>query len=121
MQDDEIQSTAATKLIESMCTRESPGFISLVVLCEFSCVLSKTYKFRRTEIAAVLERLLGSAEVGIEHRNLAEEALRAFVAGKADYADYVIGVLHRSYNAEVTYTFDRKAAKHPLFRAVPIR
>ena len=42
-QDDPNQSVAATRLIEGQCTRESPGYICHIVLCEILWVLPNSW------------------------------------------------------------------------------
>jgi predicted nucleic-acid-binding protein len=41
-------------------------------------------------------------------------ALRAYEAGPAEFADYLIGLRGRAFGCEATATFDKKAAKSDL-------
>ena len=116
VQDNKKQAQAASKLIESFCTSENPGVVSLVVLCEFVWVLERGYKYPRHTIADVLRRMLSLEDISIERSDLAWQALNLYEKGRADYADYAIGLSHRNQGAQATYTFDRRAADCELFK-----
>jgi predicted nucleic-acid-binding protein len=57
-------------------------------------------------------RISGASE------DLAWRAQNEYEAGKADFADFVIGLSGREEKAVATYTFDRRAAGSALFRLV---
>ncbi len=116
--DDPRQAAAARRLIESSCTSESPGVVSLVVLCELVWVLGQGYRYRRNQVALVLRRLLAAQDLTVERSELAWQALNLYEEGTADFSDYVIGLCGRHEKASVTCTFDRRAATSPLFRLV---
>ena len=118
VRDEPRETRAATRLLESVCTTESPGVVTLVVLCELVWVLDRGYRYRRPEIADVVRRLLSAADLQIERSDLAWQALNRFEVGRADYSDFVIGLLGRAEQAEATVTFDRRAAESELFRLV---
>jgi len=110
VQDDPKQSAIATNFLESGCTEEEPGFISLIVLCEIVWVLDRAYGYPRAQIASVLRGLLTAAELAIERSPIAWEALRSYEKGNADFADCVIGAINRNEGCVHTVTLDRKAA-----------
>ncbi len=116
VQDDKKEARAASSLIESHCTADDPGIVSLVVLCELTWVLGRGYGFEWNIIAAVLRQLLSAEDLRIERSELAWQALNLREKGKADFADYVIGLSHREQGAEVTYTLDRRASGCELFK-----
>jgi len=116
--DEPRQAAAARRLIESSCSVESPGVVSLVVLCELVWVLRQGYGCERSEVALVLRRLLAAQELAPERSELAWQALNLYEEGTADFSDYVIGLCGRDEKAAVTVTFDRRAAASPLFRLV---
>ncbi len=116
--DEPRQAAAARRLIESSCTSDSPGVVSLVVLCELVWVLAQGYAYRRDQIALVLRKLLAAQDLAVERSELAWQALNLYEDGTADFSDYVIGLSGRSQGADVTFTFDRRAARSPLFRPV---
>jgi len=116
--DEPRQAAAARRLIESSCSVESPGVVSLVVLCELVWVLRQGYGYERSDVALVLRRLLAAQELAPERSELAWQALNLYEEGTADFSDYVIGLCGRDEKAAVTWTFDRRAAASPLFRLV---
>ncbi len=111
-QDDPEQSAQANHLIETKCTRHTPGRISLVVLCELTWVLGGAYRYEKQIVLQVLENILASVDLTVENEDIARSALAAFRWGEADFADYVITYSNYSAGCEVTYSFDRKLAKH---------
>lgn len=108
VQDDPIQSDSATQLFESF-TGESPGFISIVALIETVWTLRSFYDAPRTRIQRVIETLLRSRGVIIEHRDLVWIALGEYSRGNADFADYLIEQRARAAGCDYTLTFDRDA------------
>ena len=116
--DEPRQTAAARRLIESSCTVESPGVVTLVVLCELVWVLAQGYGYRRSQVALVVRKLLAAQDLSVERTDLAWQALNLFEEGTADFSDYVIGLCGRHEKAAATCTFDRQAARSPLFRLV---
>lgn len=111
-QDDPDQSARAGHLIETRCTRQDPGRISLVVLCELTWVLGGAYGYEKKLVVQVLKHILASRELIVENEDIARSALAAFLRGGAGFADYVIVFSNRSAGCEATYSFDRKLARH---------
>lgn len=65
-QDDPVQSPKASELIESL-TSVSPGFVSLVSVVELVWVLQSCYPSAKSDVVTVLETLLRTRELTIEH------------------------------------------------------
>jgi predicted nucleic-acid-binding protein len=120
VRDDARQTSAATRLIESTCTADSPGAVALITLCELVWVLDRGYRYRRGQIAAVVRRILAAEELHVERSELAWRALRFYEEGKADFADYLIGLCGRDEGAEATFTLDRRTAGCELFRQLAV-
>ena len=120
VRDEPRQTAAATRLIESSCSAESPGIVPLIVLCEVVWVLERAYRYRRTPIAGVVRRILSAEDLQVERSELAWQALGLYEKGKADFADYAIGLSGRNAKAEATYTFDRRTANCPLFKVLAV-
>jgi len=118
VRDEPRQTAAATRLIESACTAETPGVVTLVVLCELVWVLGRGYGYRRAAIAGVVRGILAAEDLHVERAEIAWQAVNAYEEGKADYADYVIGLAGRGEKAEVTVTFDRRTSGSSLFRVL---
>lgn len=114
-QDDLRQSAAATRLFEKTLSAESPGFISLVTLCEIAWVLADPYKADKGRIRAVIEGLLGSKQIHVQSAELVWKAIRAWQGSAADFADALIGELALAEGAAKTMTFDKAAAKLAAF------
>ena len=112
-QDDPRQSSRATRLIERRCTKQSRGRITLIVLCELVWVMRGAYRYSKSQIVAVLDQILVTAEFEIENEELAWKALEAWKTGPADYSDYLLVFSNQAAGCEQTYTFDAKLARHP--------
>ena len=113
--DDPADARVATKIIERDCSADDPGYVSLVVLCELAWVLDRGYGYERAQVGQVIQGILSVVELEVESRDLAWAALRQFEARRADFADYVIGLVARKGGAATTVTFDRRAADGDLF------
>jgi predicted nucleic-acid-binding protein len=57
-------------------------------------------------------------DLRVERSELAWQAVGLYEEGKADFAEYVMGLSHRVQGAEVTYTFDRRSLDGNLFTLV---
>jgi len=115
-QDDETQSTLASNWIEENCSIESPGWISVIVLCEIVWVLSRAYGYDRESIQLVLQRIFQAGELAVEQQEYAWSALRDYAHGSADFSDYLIAHINHAVGCKHTVTFDRKASNHRLVR-----
>ena len=111
VQDDPGQSRKATQLITKQCTRDDPGFINRVVLCELVWVLESAYGYSKDTIVAVLDKLLRTSQLKIEDVQAAWTAFRMYQKGKADFADCLLGTTNRIGGCERTVTFDQSASK----------
>lgn len=107
--DDPTQTAAAMRVMNSL-SFDSPGFLSLIVIAELVWVLSISYRYQKKEIEQVLENLLRSKELVIERAGIVSQASRAFSAGRADFADYLIERCGQEAQCQYTVTFERKAA-----------
>jgi predicted nucleic-acid-binding protein len=117
--DDTGQAERARRLLAARCSPQRPGFVNRVVLCEAVWTLTTGYRFSRQQLAATLEQLLAAPALLFEDRPAVEAALPLFRSSRADFADWLIGVLNRRAGCETTYTFDRRAAATAEFSPVP--
>jgi predicted nucleic-acid-binding protein len=113
--DDPQQTDQAKRFVNRRCTPNSPGFINCIVLAEFVWLLAGTYGYGRSEIATAIEGLLAGDDRVVEHHDEVRASLEDFKAGRADFADALIGHINRARGCEATATFDRKAAKLDSF------
>ena len=110
MQDDAKQSAKATKLMEGL-TAQQPGFIALVSVVELVWVLSSAYDLKRGQIVQALDLMLRSSQLVVDQADQVLRALRAYDAGKADFADCLIERTAAAAGCVRTMTFDVAAAK----------
>lgn len=116
VKDDARQGKIASDYIKKYCTETSPGFISLITICEIVWVFRSAYKFSKDTVIQVLNSLFSAAELDIERSDLARAALKDYERNSADYADCLLGVIARDSGIQEVITFDRKASKVPCFR-----
>ena len=116
VQDDEAQSSIASKVIDGL-SRDDPGFISSVVLAETSWVLATSYKLGREEIGEVIEALLRSHDLVFENTEAKYRALAIYRDGASvDFVDTLIAETAKLSGARKTVTFDRRAARESGMR-----
>lgn len=115
VQDDPTQSARAIDLIERQCTADAPGFINRIVLCEIAWVLQSVYRRRHAEIAGAVEKILSIDRFRVEDLEQAWRALHAYRSGKADFADYLLGLTNHRSGCRRTATFDRALAGEDAF------
>lgn len=111
MQDDPGQSPKATQLIAKQCTRDNPGFINRVVLCELVRIMESAYVNSQDTLMTVLEKLLQTSQLKIEDVPAAWIAFRMYQKGKTDFADCLLGATNRISGCEWTVTFNQLASK----------
>lgn len=115
--DDPAQTPLARDVLEGAERRGERLFVSLPVLCETLWTLGgPRYRTPKQELAAIVEGLLQSPVFSIQARGLVRLALEDFRAGKADFADHLIGRCAEAAGCSETYTFDRDLAASPGFR-----
>jgi predicted nucleic-acid-binding protein len=113
-QDDSKQSSLAGKAISAL-SKESPGFISLIVMCELGWVLEDVYGMDKPGIIGVLRVLLEADELVIESKPTAWAAFQQYQSSPMDFSDALIGGLGRVAGCTHTLTFDKAAAKSGAF------
>jgi predicted nucleic-acid-binding protein len=118
VRDDPRQAAIATRIVESMCRKNDPGIVPAIVLCELVWVLNRGYGYGRADIVKVLRFILGADDLHVESSDLVWQALNTYEREKADFSDYLIGLMNRHLKAEVTYTFDRLTAGNALFHVL---
>jgi predicted nucleic-acid-binding protein len=105
--DDPEQSPIAKRLIQDAEDKGDRLYINTVVLCELCWTLrGGRYRYDRPTIAAVLEKILAIKLFEIQNRDLVNRATRDYQLGKADFADYLIGLSNQRAGCEDTVSFD---------------
>lgn len=110
VQDDPKQTKAATKLIEQSCSKDNPGYINHIVLCEIVWVLRRNYKLDKQSICQVIEQIMRTDRLLIEDIQLVWKALEAFKETKADFADGLLGQRNLQAGCQYTATLDNAAS-----------
>lgn len=116
-QDDAQQSARASAIIEQQISKDNPGFITAIVLVEIVWVLARLYKMPMPDIMVIIKELLNAVDIQIEHHEEAWQAQQLAASGSIDFADALLGAIHRKAGCDYTLTFDKKAATHTLFKA----
>ena len=116
--DEPEQYRAAKAFVESTCTKEHPGLIGPVVLCELVWVLTGAYAATKEEVVRVIDQLLRTRQLVVQHRDVVRRALADYTNGAADFADCLIGQMNQEAGCRETVTFDQGAAKLDPYRAL---
>ncbi|MGH9560950.1 MAG: type II toxin-antitoxin system VapC family toxin [Terracidiphilus sp.] len=103
VEDDPTQTSVAKRILKEA----DPLVVGRHALCEFAWVLSRTYKFSRTEIRSALRKLLDAENVVFDGATT-DAGLKVLEAG-ADFADGVIAYEGRWLGGEMFVSFDKKA------------
>lgn len=111
--DDAPDQTA--KAAETLSRRDAQFFVNTVVLTETIWILSRPLRQQKATLAALVQRLLDSANIVIDHREAAEAARAIWSKGRGGFADHLIGEINRSVGCKTTLTFDRKAEPADAF------
>lgn len=115
LDDDARQAQAARRLIDEQCSPENPAFVHEVVMAELVWVLHQRGNEARSQIARTLRDILDNAHLAFRDFDALAAAADAFEEGPADFADYLIAAAALAVGAETTYTFDRAAARSPVY------
>jgi predicted nucleic-acid-binding protein len=107
-EDDPAQAERAAALMATLTATGQRAFISPVVLVEMSWVLRVAYEVSKADLLVTLDRLLATEQFVIGEKDVVREALAAYRKGRAEFADYLIGAIHRANGCERTVTFDRR-------------
>ena len=110
MQDDPEQVAVAVGVIEGELDHDNPGFITQIVLAEIIWVLRTVYRIPKAGLITVVDSLLTTRQLRVEHSESVFRALRAYRAGNGDFSDALIAAVGAANGCSETLTFDRKAA-----------
>ena len=116
VQDDPRQGRRAADFIEAAGSAEEQILIGNIVLCELVWVLESAYGYKKAEIADAVEKILQAAAFRFESKDIVRAALGEYRASTADFADCLIGRIHRSLGCETTVTFDTALRKLQTFQ-----
>lgn len=114
VQDDPVQSAAASALIDRL-TETEPGYLSVVTVVEVYWVLRRAYRLEATRCGDLIERLVDARELRVGSADVVRAALAAKGDG-VDFADAIIGELGRRAGCSHTVTFDKRASRSATMR-----
>ncbi|MFO7769535.1 MAG: type II toxin-antitoxin system VapC family toxin [bacterium] len=115
VKDDPEQTKRGVQLVRKTERRDERFHVSEIVLCEVVWVLRAVYGFGRKEVAEALLKLVSSRQLVFNAPDRLHRALRAYEAGKGDFADYLIREDARAAGCDALATFDSALLKEELF------
>lgn len=121
VQDEPKQSEQANRIIEKAVSEGEILAISQITLCEIVWVLESCYETSKKELIKILDQLLQTQQIRVEHDNIARQAVRDFEHySGVDFSDCLIGRQNVYIGCSFTYTFDKSAARklHTSFKSV---
>ena len=86
------------------------AFVSLISLLELDWALRSQYGFQKTDVTAVIGKLLHTRGLIVEHHSMVVRALRMVESSNADFADSLIACRSLDEGCVSIKTFDKKAA-----------
>jgi len=113
-QDDAAQAARATHFMEAELGPAQQGFISVVVLVELCWVLQSLYRVTTLELLDLIDDLLRSRHLQLEHRaavQAAVHALRQSPKASAGLADVLITHIGQALGCSHTVSFDKGAVR----------
>ena len=117
-QDDTAQARRAGAAIAEHTAAGERCYLGPIVLCELTWVLREAYGQTRASLITTLDLILATRQFEIGHKDAVRDAVEAFRAGRADFADYLIGAMGRRDGCEETVTFDRRLRDTAGFRVI---
>ena len=108
--DDEVQSPAAKRLLDGL-TPENPGFVCREVVLELVWALESIYNFPRITISTAILKLISTGDFVVENDHAMTHAVYRYMQGGVDFADLMILASADHQRATPLYTFDRKLAR----------
>lgn len=118
VQDDPRQAKHASGLLDSWIERGEQCLVTLTVLCELEWVLRAAYGATRMEVTGAVRALAGNEAFAFEAPEIVSRAVEAYVRGKGDLSDYLIGARAADLGADTTHTFDRALRGSAWFTVV---
>ena len=113
-QDDAAQAARATRFMETELSPAQQGCISVVVLVELCWVLQSLYRVTPPELLDLIDDLLRSRHLQLEHRpavQAAVHALRQSPTACAGLADVLITHIGQALGCSHTVSFDKGAVR----------
>jgi predicted nucleic-acid-binding protein len=105
---DTAEHPVAARLLETILTRDAPGFVSTVVLAETLWVLTRGYRVAPETQREIVRGLLDMPQLVLEHPDEIEAALSL---PHRDLVDCILHQLGKAAGCTHTATFDKRFAR----------
>ena len=115
VQDDKKQAEVVQALLSDAESNKQSFFVTLLVILELIWVLEAIYDVRREDILNSLNELLSMPVLTIEKQSMLRSFILSAHGTSFDLSDLLIAHSAKDESCEITYTFDKKAAKFKLF------
>lgn len=116
--DDAHQAQSVYRLFKKAEGAKERFFVSLLVVLETLWVLDSVYEYSSTEIVEAMKGLVTLNVLEVESGPVLREWLETAQTSKADLSDLLIGYVAKHKGCSSVLTFDKKAARQPLFEAL---
>ena len=116
--DDSPQSERVRELFRAAETHNEILFVSLPVTLELIWVLGSAYDTPKASIADALQHLLGLPYLRFEQEGRIRDLLTMSPQSPLGLGDLLVALSGKDHGCTTTLTFDRKAARSPLFTAL---
>jgi len=116
--DDSPQAEQVRTLFRSAEEHHERLFVPLPVTLELIWVLASTYGVPRAAVTGALQHLIGLPYLRFEHEGRFRELLATAEQNPLGLSDLLVALSAREHGCTTILTFDRKAARSPLFTAL---
>ena len=113
--DDEKQLDLVVRFLKETQRKKEKLFVSTGCVLEIIWVLESHYKYDRSNILYGLTALLSLKILEWEDRELIYSLLHKANKEQIDLGDLLLGLIARKHGCSHVATFDKKAARSPLF------
>ena len=113
--DDEQQAQKVYKIFKKAESEKKELFVPLLVMLELIWVLESVYEIPRAAILESISELTLMPILKFEHQSALQQFTQAAQGNKYDLSDLLISHSAKAKGCETVITFDKKAAKSPLF------
>jgi predicted nucleic-acid-binding protein len=111
-QDDPVQSIIVNRMIEGAVASGKKVWICQITLCETAWVLKKCYSLSKEKIRHVFLELLLTPQIKIENEDTVWNAFKDYETNSGiGMAECLIARINSQNGCEMTYTFDKAAAR----------
>ncbi|HYN39968.1 MAG TPA: type II toxin-antitoxin system VapC family toxin [Rhodospirillales bacterium] len=122
LRDDDGQARRADAFVERSWSQRAPCLVSHIVLVEAAWVLQSGYRYRRDQVAGIIDGILRTETFTVEGAAEVWAALADYRADDrsqgVDFADCLIGRTNAALGCERTATFDKAAAVLVTFQSI---